>query len=331
MERILKAANDMKDKVDTLDFDYVAKNEHFFTKFFEYSDVCPDIVSFIKALTNFKYEPFQNISLDNRLNAPERIVYIYKLSDIFNYPFIDSVNINWKFDKLEDSILSFISEHEDSTVIEYKLLKSLLGKLIILMCSNVEQAFADKKSNINPDTEKYLSNWIDKMSEFGKMKNNVSKSWNIFINTLMNSSEIYVHESDAKLHELLACGYNSHFLLESLAANVLKTFQTTILVDYFHAIKSVYIWVRLVSILIQKYKLTPPDQLMNNIYLISTIVIAMYEDNYLISSILPKSLPSNDSLTEETILYYLNHTIKGPQYFILKQLQYSGPCVLNVR
>ena len=330
MEKIIKTADDIKDKVKLLDFDYVNKNSVFFTKFFDYSGYCPDIVSFIRGITNFKYEPFKNISLDNISNSAEKLTYLSKLSEIYNYPFIKNITADWKFDKLEDSIISFIETNEQSTIIEYTLLKSLLGKLIILMTSDVERAFSLGKSNMSPNIKAYLNNWVDKMKKFGTIKNNVSKSWSIFINTLFNESEIYIFKNGEQLENLLIKGYSSHFLLEALAANILKSLQTSILIDYFHAIKFIYIWCRMVSIMVQKYNFSSREQLMENLYVLSRLISSMYEDNYFINSILPKSLPSNDNLTEETILYFVNHTIKGPQYLIIKQLENSAPFVLDI-
>ena len=339
MEQIIKTAHEIENKVESLDFDYVKKNEMFFSKFFEYSDVCNDIMSFIKEQTNFRYEPFKNINIDDVIDSARKLVYVSKLSKIYDYPFIEKIDSNWKFDQLEDSFISFIETNEDSSIMEYKLLKSLLGKLIILMCTDIERSFMidyeKPKENITPDIKKYLNHWISKMDKFSKSKNNISKGWNVFVNTLLNPQEVFVYKSQKQLHDILMNAYSSHFLMESLAANILKTFQTNILIDYFHAIKFCFIWVRMISILIQNnmksMKKQSHNELMNNIYMVSCVIVSMYEDNYFISSILPKSLPTNENLSEETILYFINHTIKGPQYMILKQLEYSGCCVLNLR
>lgn len=333
MKKIIETAHEIENKVDYVDYDYIKKNEKFFSKFFEYSDVCNDIVSFIKEQTNFRYEPFKNISIDGVLDSATKLVYVSKLSKVFNYPFIDKIDSNWKFDKLEDSFIKFIEDNNDfTTAIEYKLLKSLLGKFIILMCSDVERCFIQDHTNINPDIKKYLEHWITKMNVFSSYKNNVSKGWSVFINTLLDSKETFIYKSQEHLHNILSTAYSSHFLMESLAANILKNFQTSILIDYFHAIKFIFIWIRMISILIQKSMSNfDRDTLINNIYMLTCIIVSMYEDNYFISSILPKSLPNNDDLTEETQLYFLNHTIKGPQYMILKQLELSSCCILNVR
>lgn len=332
MNNIIKTAHEIENKVDYVDYDYITKNERFFSKFFEYSDVCNDIVSFIREQTNFKYEPFKNISVDGIIDSATKLVYVSKISKIFNYPFIDKIDSNWKFDKLEDSFIKFIEMNDSTTYIEYKLLKSLLGKLVILMCSDVERCFIQEHSNVNIDVKKYLEHWISKMNKFGSMKNNVSKGWSVFINTLLDNKETYVYKSQEKLHDILAICYSSHFLMETLIANILKNFQTSVLIDYFHAIKICFIWVRMISILVQNSmkNINKDNSLMNNIYMATCVIVSMYEDNYFISSILPKSLPNNENLSEETQLYFLNHTIKGPQYMILKQLELSGCCVLNI-
>ena len=331
MEEIIKTAKSIEDKIDGLDIEYINKNYRFFSKFFEYSDVCEDIVSFINSQTNYKYEPFKNISMNGILDSAKKLVYVSKLSDVFDYPFIKNIDSNWKFDKIEDSMISFIETNEASTIIEYKILKSLLGKIAILMCSDIERSFILDKPNINQDVKKYLETWTSKMEKFGTLKNNISKGWSVFINSLFNTKEVFRYQSKEQLHEILQTCYSSHFLMESLLGNILKTFQTNILIDYFHVIKSIFIWIRLVSILIQKHCHMERTELMNNIYLISCVVCSIYEDNFFISSVLPKSLPSNDNLSEETILYFINHTIKGPQYMILKQLENSGCCILNLK
>jgi len=371
MEQIIKTAHEIEDKVELLDFDYIEKNEKFFSKFFEYSDVCPDIVSFIREQTNFKYEPFKNISIDGVIDSARKLVYVSKLSDVFEFPFIKKIDSNWKFDQLDDSFLEFIEQNENSTAIEYKLLKSLLGKLVVLLCSDVERSFVIESSGKSssssgksesqsenkieqssekssgktkkafeiqtqkPEIKKYLEHWILKMEKFGSIKNNVSKGWSVFVNSLLNSQEIFVFKSQEQLHDILLKCYSSHFLMESLIANILKTFQTNILIDYFHVIRLCFIWVRMVSILIQNSikssKRKSHKEIMNDIFMLSCVIVSMYEDNYFISSILPKSLPTNENISEESILYFINHSIKGPQYLILKQLEFSGCCVMNIR
>lgn len=350
MEQIIKTAHEIEDKVELLDFDYIEKNEKFFSKFFEYSDVCPDIVSFIREQTNFKYEPFKNISIDGVIDSARKLVYVSKLSDVFEFPFIKKIDSNWKFDQLDDSFLEFIEQNENSTAIEYKLLKSLLGKLVVLLCSDVERSFVIESSGKSetetngmkreiqtqkPEIKKYLEHWILKMEKFGSIKNNVSKGWSVFVNSLLNSQEVFVFKSQEQLHDILLKCYSSHFLMESLIANILKTFQTNILIDYFHVIRLCFIWVRMVSILIQNSikssKRKSHKEIMNDIFMLSCVIVSMYEDNYFISSILPKSLPTNENLSEESILYFINHSIKGPQYLILKQLEFSGCCVMNIR
>ena len=241
MKHIIETAHEIENKVEFVDYDYIKKNERFFSKFFEYSDVCNDIVSFIKEQTNFKYEPFKNISIDNVLDQATKLVYVSKLSNVFDYPFINNIDSNWKFDKLEDSFIKFIESNNSTSNIEYKLLKSLLGKFIILMCSDVERCFVQEHININTDVKKYLEYYVSKMNHFASYKNNISKSWSVFINTLFNSKEVFNYKSQEHLHELLKTCYSSHFLIESLAANILKTFQTSILIDYFHAIRYIQI------------------------------------------------------------------------------------------
>ena len=200
MKKIIETAEEIAPKIKTLDFDYIRSNERFFSKFFEYSDVCPDIVAFIRGLTNFKYEPFRNISIDGILNASEKLVYVSKLSKAFDHPFIEKIDSSWKFDKLEESFITFISKNESTTALEYKLLKSLLGKLVILMCSDVEQAFSVKKPNVRPETRKYLMSYISKMEAFGSLKNNISKGWSVFVNTLLNDTEMFTLRNQQQLH-----------------------------------------------------------------------------------------------------------------------------------
>ena len=55
-------------------------------------------------------------------------------------------------------------------------------------------------------------------------------------------------------------------------------------------------------------------------------VMVDYESTYFATSMIPRSMPkTEENMSEEFKLYYISHTLTGPQYFLLKQLEYTLP------
>lgn len=324
-----------------LDIDYVLNNEKFFLSFFNYSlnfDNDMNITQIVHDWTNFNYLPYGELKTNYIKNPGERLVIIDKLSKIFSYNFMNTMtNKNYRFDTLNFEICKFIGNLQKSekevTNFEYRFIKNILGKLLICLLSSVDRAFSKDSVQINIVFKKAVSCYLKELSYLLKDDNRITYSWNIFEKHLFMSkfdSEIFKYKNAEDLREKLTECYNddSEFLIEQLIANTLKCYIPTIAFSYFSVIKNVYLISRLLSVYVNKklYLGKDRDEIMNDLYIISSALTIEYEINFL-ANINIRCSPTcrNNELSKQTEVYYINHLIAGPQYFILKQLELSLP------
>ena len=109
--------------------------------------------------------------------------------------------------------------------------------------------------------------------------------------------------------------------------------------DYFNAIKSVYIFCGLYNTVLdnlskQKNNFELTDELANKqnisnmISLMAKVCSLMYQNTRLYQNSTARSLPySKDEISEYAQMYYLNHTLTGPQYYLLKIFENLVPAL----
>lgn len=341
-KEIREKANEIEHNNDyTLDVDYVLHNERFFRDFFNYSmniDNEMNIVQIVHDWTNFNYQPYGELKTNYIKNPGERLVIIDKISKIFDYNFMNtSSNRNYRFDTLNFEICKFIgnlsSSDKQCTTFEYRFIKNMLGKILICLLSSVDRAFSKDSVQINIVFKKAVSRYLKELSYLLKDNNHVAYSWTIFEKFLFMSqfdSEIFIFKDANDLRSKLTECYtdDTSFKIERLLANTLKCYIPTVAFSYFSVIKNVYLIARLLSVYVNKrlYKDKQREEIMNDLYYITSALTIEYEINYL-ANINIRCSPTckNNELSKQTELYYLNHLIAGPQYFILKQLELSIP------
>ena len=68
-----------------------------------------------------------------------------------------------------------------------------------------------------------------------------------------------------------------------------------------------------------------------DVSLIAKICSIIYQNTRLNQNTTGRQLPAyNDKISETTQMYYLNHTIVGPQFLLLKLLERSAICVDDI-
>lgn len=363
-KEIRREADVIKNHGDYLpDYDYIMRNERFFNNYLKPSlpfDRDLNIEVIMKTWTPFKYSPYNDLKSNYIRRVGERVALVGALNDIFGHNFFTYVNNkNYRFDSLNFELLKFIGDTPEKdkvpTMFEHKFITNMLGKMVICMLSDVDRAFSKESYLLNNYFKVAVKNTLNEFSHLLKTNNIVSDSWHVFETCLLTTDMakyVYKYSSLDDTRKKLSEAYSSdEFLMEQLAANILKTFIPTIAFSYFSAIKNVYIVGRLLSIYVNKklfdraidknlIQHIPEDvmemveakggskllQIMTDLYVLASVMTTEYETNY-VANVNVRSAPTvnGQKLSNQTEMYYINHIIAGPQYLVLKMLENSLP------
>ncbi len=331
--------NDERAVDKRIDYEYYANNKEFFTQFYNDYTVnntitAMDIKKYINSLTNFKYDPFEGIRANLLFSVQDRLLYVHELGKIFDNDFLGEIDIQFKLHDLDMKVSKFIGKHEvPFNDFEHKLIKNMMGKLLLSMYSNVERSFVQETHCLSSDYVKNLKH-IDKvMRNMCRSDKYVMKSWSTFMNKLLDTKTMFKFSDYAALSEKLKMCYDNRFPIEILMADCVKSLIPSIGFNYVNAIKDIYLIGRLVGIYVNKFMQRRIDgkEDADRIRLTDLIVICRammveYESNYFATAMIPRSMPkAEENTSEEFKLYYISHTLTGPQYFLLKQLEYTIP------
>ena len=350
-KRIAKQAEQLKKAGDFQpDYEYIEANMNFFYKFLSNDcnfDRDMNISQIMHEWTNFKYSPFSELRTNYIKQINERVVCVEEMSKLFKYNFMTYMNhTNYRFDSLSFELCKFIGITKDADKIpfnfEYAFVHSMLSKLLICMLSTVDRCFADKKVQLNINFKKAIKTYLNEMSHILSTHNKISTSWEVFEHCLLVSShdsQIYSFKGCDDLHDkLIECAKDAkkpqpEFLLEQLIGNTLKTYIPTVAYSYFMVIKNIYIMGRLISIYMNKKmnKDKTDREIMYDFFVIANTLTIDYEVNYL-ANLNTRSAPvcrNGEEMNKQTEMYYINHLIAGPQYYILKQLELSLPTIVK--
>ena len=304
-----------------------------------------DINDYINNTTIFKYNSFDAPNTAMQHSIPEKVIFMSKLNELFDYQFVKPQSGEFHFNDLDKQVTKFLFNYKDygTTKLEYGIIKSLLGKLIISLNTSCELALRDNtRARINTEFKQAIIGDIECMKFIQGNEGKLYNSWKTFLNTLLSVGSdnlIYVHDNYTALNAKLKLAYENDFLTENLLANMLKCYLPSVAINYFYVIKSIYIISRLLSIYIQNKlfidkktgKKKDMDVLVNEIYTIAVAGVIMYENKSFIFKQIPRSLPKYEKeITEQTKMYILNHLITGGQYYILKMFEESLPIVASL-
>ena len=344
-DNINKEADLIKQKGEYLpDYEYIDNNYKFFNDFLKPTlpiDNDMNIEKILRCWTPFKYSPYNDLKTNYIRRVGERVVLVSSLNDIFKQNFFTYVNNrNYRFDSLNFELLKFIGSvsniDKTPTKFEHVFIKVMLSKIIICMLSDVDRCFTKDVVQLNNFFKMAVKNTLNEFQHLLKTDNIISSSWNIFEKCLFISefnTNIYKFTTANDLRDKLIEAFkNEEFLMEQLAANILKTFIPTIAFSYFSVIKNIYIIGRLLSIYVNKrlFKNKTKQQIETDLYTIAAVLTIEYETNY-IANINVRTAPmvNGSQLSKQTEMYYINHLIAGPQYIILKMLENALPTLAN--
>lgn len=328
--------NDDRAVEKRIDYEYYDNNRKFFKQFMDYSInntiTTMDVKRYINNLTNFNYDPFEGIRSNLLFSVQDRLLYVHELGKIFDTDFLGTIDIQFKLHDIDGRLAKFIRKEEVAfNDFEHRLIKNMLGKLLLGMFSNVERAFVQDSHCLSPDYLKNIKDIDKTMRDVCYSDKYIMKSWSMFMNKLTDTKTLFKFKDYIDLSEKLKLCYDNKFPIEILMADCVKALIPSIGLNYINAVKSVYLIGRLVAIYLNRYakKRIEERARLTDMIIICRAVMVDYESNYFATSMIPRSMPkTEENMSEEMKLYYISHTLAGPQYFLLKQLEYTLPCLV---
>ena len=295
---------------------------------------------YINNTTVFKYNSYDSPNVNLGLDIPTKLLVIESLNNIFSNEFIDVNKGDFQFNDIDTQIAKYLFENKDvgTTVIEYKLIKSLFNKLIINLHTVSELALRESNSSrIGTDFKQCIMRDMKIMKFIQADNGKTYHSWQTFINALLSidndATNVYVHSDFNRLNNILNDAYEHDFLLENLFGNMLKCYLPSVAINYFHMVKAMYIVVRLISIYVVKglFKDKSFDDVVQDFSIIARVGGILYENLAFVYKLMPRTLPRYEhDISENTKMYITNHMLTGGQYYILKMFEKSIPSIVNL-
>jgi len=286
-----------------------------------------DINGYINNYNIYKYQWANGPNSNLIIEIPQQLVYVHKLNKLFDFQFIQQSDVSIKFNDLDRMVCAFIKQNPcDTYKLTYDICKAMLKKILVVSLSNVEFAFRSDRIWLSPSFKKFALNDIIIMQSLsGKLKD----SSKIFIDELFKTKDSRIF-NNTKILDKLVHTIND-FELEQVVANSIKCMTPCFILDYFNAIKSLYIYCGLLNIYMNKISKKELELKKENLELIGKISSIIYQNTRLYQNTTGRQLPMYDGkISEETQMYYLNHTIVGPQFLLLKMLEKSSSCLYEI-
>jgi hypothetical protein len=261
-----------------------------------------------------------------------------KLNKIFDYKFIDTTVNDFHFADIDLQLVKYLFENRTipTTILEYSIIKSMLGKLIINLNTDVELALRDEKTvRLDATFRQCISKDMQLMRHFQDASGKSAKSWRILTNAMLsldNETNVYVHHGMSKLNQHLNEAYDHDFLLESLIGSMLKCYLPSVAYNYFYVIKGIYLVARFLSVYLAKklFENKSVEQICDDLETIGQIAVMIYENLAFVYKMIPRTMPTfKREISKQTHMYITNHLLVGGQYYIMKMFTECLPS-LNV-
>jgi hypothetical protein len=202
-----------------------------------------------------------------------------------------------------------------------------MKKLLLLSFSVHENAFRSSNIWIKPEFKSLIKSEIIMMQALpGFFK----QSFNVFVTELLKLQDAQIFNRIDKLD--YAIHIQKPGILEQTIARSIKTMTPMFIYDYFESIKSIYLYCGLLDAYIEKLEQNIDlkknhQQVSQDLTTIISVCIILYQNTRLYQNSTARTLPyfDKDTLSEKTQMYYLNHTLVGPQYHLLKFLEIALP------
>lgn len=326
--------------VDPIDqskyFDHKYKRFLLNNKFGGFTNDGIDTEKFINSFGIYEYHLNQGVDEKLGHDVPTQLYYINQLGKIFDWNFVMFADGSLKFTNVDLMCCDFIKKYQETNTIPnykiaYDLLEYMLFKLIVATCTSKENAFKSEHIWINNGFKLATKNDVVMLT---CLPDKLMKSFTIFIDELSKTSDCYIFNDISKLVRLNR--EHNEMELEPVLASAIRGMTPMFIYDYFNVVKSLYIFMALYSIYISKVEQKQIRYSVEDIHTIAVVCSIMYQNKRLFQHGIGRQLPTlrdreNNiiELDEQTQLYYLNHTMLGPQYLLLKNFE-EAVCSLRM-
>lgn len=290
-----------------------------------------DVEDYINRFDIFKYSIDQGIDTSLMYEIPEQLAYINKLGKIFNHDFITVADVDVKFTRLDLMCCDFIKQYKEENnfndvyKIVYTIFEKFVFKLLVSSCTMFESAFKSKNIWVN---DQFKLATKEDVIMLHCLQDKFFKSFTIFCEELSRTKEAFVFNSIEHLPSISMS--HKDLELEMILASSIKGMTPMFIYDYFSAMKSLYIGCSLINIYLNKVENKTinksVEELINDIAVIAAVSSLIYQNTSLKQHGSTRQLPQyKDEIDEKTQMYYLNHTIYGPQFILMKIFEKAIP------
>lgn len=289
---------------------------------------------YIASIGIIPYNPY-NKPIGLVQDPAQQLVAINRLGELFGYEFLKSVSGTLSFQTLDEHMCKFILQNRancPTTKFSYDFIKNMLTKLLLCSVSSIEYAFKSPHFvQIQPAFKKYISRDIAMMQ---MLPEELRASFNIFATELcdIRNGKIFTTTSPNTLYKICQDIQEHNYIAEELLACSIKCFTPAFAVDYFDVVRCIYILATYFNIYFANPKNLSKSvpAMRDDLRLIAMCVNIIYENGMYLQTAVPRSMPqSKTELSDQTKLYYLDHLLNGPQYYILKNIQEMFPIIAD--
>lgn len=301
--------------------------------------------TYISYFDVYKYNPYDTPNMSMTHPLEDQVIAFKRFNDIFRTSENDiipmmSMNVNRNLNDTDLQVCAFLEANQIKTsVVEYNLIRTFINKIIYALNSTTELAFREERSIVvDSKYRQAILGDVAMMARIQPLTEKTGASWKVFAESFGSNkfdNRVYVHKDVSTLSKHIDEAFKQSRSLEHLLGTMLKSYYPSVGIDYFVAIKCIYIIVRLITLYINKYdyiengddenpEIPSKDKLINDINTIVTVGVLIYENKGHLMQQTPKTLPQGVS-DEKVQMYLMNHSFTGPQYYILKMYEKMLP------
>lgn len=255
---------------------------------------------------------------DGAVDPAEQLVLLGKLNKLFKFEFIQQSDSNLKFGDVDRSICAFLKERTTQAhSITTKIVSELLKKVLICSMGQMESAFRSESVWITPEFKRVILPEIIMMQA---LPEHLKRSFNIFVEELTELKDPRILKDASKLDYLIHTATSG--IIEQTLARAIKCMTPMFIYDYFEAVKSIYLFAGMLEVLLTEKTRETLQRV--DILLLGRTALFIYQNSRYLQNSLPRNLPlSEEELSEQLQMYYLNHTMLGPQNILLRMFEKS--------
>lgn len=253
---------------------------------------------------------------DGAVDPAEQLVLLGKLNKLFKFEFIQQTDSNLKFGDVDRSICAFLKTKTPQThVATTKIVNNMLKKILVCSLGQMEGAFRSESVWITPEFKRAILPEIIMMQG---LPDSLKQSFNIFVEELTELKDPRILKDGSKLDYLVHT--STQGVIEQTLARAVKCMTPMFIYDYFEAVKSVYLFAGLLEVLLTEQTRETLQRV--DILLLGRVALFIYQNSRYLQNSLARNLPlSEEQLSEQLQMYYLNHTMLGPQNILLRMLE----------